>query len=62
MSDGAEQRLERTLALDVALVALDNAPLLQVTLPLVVVVNARETRPPPDDAVARLALLRRLLI
>jgi hypothetical protein len=54
--------LERTLALDVALVALDNAPLLQVTLPLVVVVNARETRPPPDDAVARLALLRRLLI
>ena len=62
MSDGADQRVERPLALDVALVALDNALLLQVTLPLLVVRCAQDTRPPPDDAVARLALLRRLLI
>ena len=62
ISDGADQRIERPLDLVVALEALDNAPLLQVTLPLLVETSVQDTLPPPDDAVARLALLRRLLI
>jgi hypothetical protein len=62
LSEGAEQRVERELVLDVALVALDAAPLLQVVLPAHRTTAPLDFRPPPDEGSVRQARLRRLLI